>query len=125
MKLYTEYEIVGFLTMHYKDEICAKTFMENLTPVQLPIDEEIESLTYDDGYKEGYKRALDYIKDTIKNKIEIKENGSNSTSVGISLGTMSTTNLCTVFVPNEFVFKNRCKKCGKEANQHPIITPTI
>jgi len=53
-------------------------------------------------------------------KIKINENNTFSTS-----GTTSTTKLCTVFVPNKFVFQNRCKNCDKEANQHPIITPTI
>lgn len=72
MKLYTEYEIVGFLNMHHSDHICASTFMKNLTPVQIPIDQK-EGLSYEDGYKEGYKRALDYITDTIKNKLEINE----------------------------------------------------
>jgi hypothetical protein len=95
MKLYTEYEIVGFLTMHHKDTICAETFMKNLTPVQLPIDEEIK----------------------------IKINESNTFSMS---GTMSTTKLCALFVPyGDLVLENRCKNCGKKANQHPIITPTI
>jgi hypothetical protein len=95
MKLYTENEIVGFLTIHYKDEICAKTFMKNLTPVQLPIDEEIK----------------------------IKINESNTFSMS---GTTSTTKLCALFVPHgDSVNRNICKNCGKEANQHPIITPTI
>jgi hypothetical protein len=95
MKLYTENEIVGFLTMHYKDKICAKTFMENLTPVQLPIDKEIK----------------------------IKINESNTFSMS---GTTSIPKLCALFVPKgKYVFDNRCKNCGKEPNQHPIITPTI
>jgi hypothetical protein len=71
---------------------------------------------YSDGYKEGYKRACDYMTDTIKNKIEIKQNGSN---------TFSTSGLCPVFVPNEFVFQHRCKNCGNERHQHPIISNTI
>ena len=111
MKLYTEHEIVGFLTMHHEDIICAKTFIKNLMPAQLLIDEEKENLifgngylqgemdnrntlkekglTYEDGYKEGYQRALDYMNDAIKTKIEIKENGSN---------TFSTTDITTATI---------------------------
>jgi len=77
---------------------------------------------YSDGYKEGYKRACDYMTDTIKNKIEIKQNGSNTFSTS---ATTTTTRLCPVFVPNEFVFQHRCKNCGNERHQHPIITNTI
>jgi hypothetical protein len=42
MKLYTEEEIVSFLNKEFADEINAETFMENLTPIELPSDEEIE-----------------------------------------------------------------------------------
>ena len=41
MKLYTEEEIVNFLKKEFADEINAETFMENLTPIELPSDEEI------------------------------------------------------------------------------------
>ena len=77
---------------------------------------------YSDGYKEGYQRALDYITDTIKNKIEIKENGSNTFSTS---AITTTTRLCPVFVPNEFVFQHRCKNCGNERHQHTTPTNTI
>jgi hypothetical protein len=40
-KLYTEEEIVNFLKKEFEDEINAETFMENLTPIELPSDEEI------------------------------------------------------------------------------------
>ena len=41
MKLYTEEEIVSFLKKEFADEINAETFMENLTPIELPSDEDI------------------------------------------------------------------------------------
>jgi len=41
MKLYTKEEIVSFLKKEFADEINAETFMENLTPIELPSDEEI------------------------------------------------------------------------------------
>jgi hypothetical protein len=80
--------------------------------------------SYTEGYTEGYKRAVDYMTDTLKNKIKINENGTNSTSVGITLGTTSTTRLCTVFIPNKFVFQDRCKNCGNQQHQHVIISNT-
>ena len=84
----------------------------------------IEASAYSKGYTEGYKRAVDYMTDTLKNKIEIKENGANSTSVDVTLGNRSTTKLCTVFIPNKFVFQHRCKNCGNPPHQHPIISNT-
>jgi hypothetical protein len=150
MKLYTEYEIFGFLKMHHSDGICAKTFMKNLTPVELPTDKEKEeeiqaayqdgresviiehtaalstsnANSYSEGYKEGYKRALDYMTDTIKNKIEIKENGSN---IFTTANTTDTTFLCTLFVgePNGSTTNPKCMNCGKEIWQHVKITNTI
>jgi hypothetical protein len=80
-----------------------------------------EASKYADGYKEGYKRACDYMTDTIKNKIEIKENGSNTFSTS---ATTTTTRLCPVFVPNEFVGQHRCKNCGNERHQHTTPTNT-
>ena len=80
-----------------------------------------EANKYAEGYKEGYKRACDYMTDTIKNKIEIKQNSSNTFSTS---GTTTTTRLCPVFVPNEFVFKHRCKNCGNERHQHTTPTNT-
>ena len=47
VKLYTEEEIVSFLKKEFADEINAETFMENLTPIELPSDEEIEQLAND------------------------------------------------------------------------------
>jgi transcriptional regulator of met regulon len=41
MKLYTEEEIVNFLKKEFADEINAETFMQNLTPIELPSDEDI------------------------------------------------------------------------------------
>lgn len=100
MKLYTEEEIVSFLKKEFADEINAETFMENLTPIQLPSDEEIEEKLnvaygngyeqgemdfykkmksqgklYADGYEEGYIRALELVKFQI---IERLEKGGNN-----------------------------------------------
>ena len=44
MKLYTEAEIVNFLKKEFADEINAETFMENLTPIELPSDEGIKKI---------------------------------------------------------------------------------
>lgn len=41
MKLYTEEEIVNFLKKEFADEINAETFIDLLTPIELPSDEEI------------------------------------------------------------------------------------
>jgi hypothetical protein len=38
VKLYTHEEIVNFLKKEFADEINAETFMENLTPIELPSD---------------------------------------------------------------------------------------
>jgi hypothetical protein len=38
MKLYTEEEILSFLKREFSDEINAETFIENLTPIELPND---------------------------------------------------------------------------------------
>jgi hypothetical protein len=38
VKLYTETEIVSFLKREFADEINAETFMENLTPIEMPSD---------------------------------------------------------------------------------------
>jgi len=53
MKLYTEEEIVSFLKKEFADEINAETFMENLTPIELPSDEEISEESYDVFGKES------------------------------------------------------------------------
>ena len=95
MKLYTEYEIFGFLKMHHSEGICAATFMKNLTPIQLPIDKDMEEKLdvaygngyeqgemdlykkmqckgdkYAEGYSEGYKRALELVKHKIDNDLQ-------------------------------------------------------
>jgi len=44
MKLYTEAEIVKVLKIAFADEINPESFMENLTPIQLPSDEEIKEM---------------------------------------------------------------------------------
>lgn len=155
MKLYTEYEIFGFLKMHHSDGICARTFMKNLTPIELPIDKEKEeeiqaayqdgresaiiehtaalstsnASSYSEGYKEGYKRALDYMTDAIKNKIEIKDNGSN---ISTKVTTTGLTHFCTgyeaKFQPSPIVGSSigiPCKKCGQSFWQHGKLSNTI
>jgi len=76
--------------------------------------------SYSDGYAEGYKRAVELAKHQIT-QIEVKQVKSIST---LKTTTTGTTRLCTVFVPNEFVFQNRCKNCGNERHQHIIPTNT-
>jgi hypothetical protein len=49
VKLYTEEEIVSFLKREFSDEINAETFMENLTPIELPSDEEIEDASLEEN----------------------------------------------------------------------------
>jgi hypothetical protein len=66
MKLYTEEEILSFLKKEFADEINAETFIENLTPIQLPSDEELEKNGYydkelDDIFREGAKYVIDKI----------------------------------------------------------------
>jgi transcriptional regulator of met regulon len=68
MKLYTEAEIVSFLKKEFADEINAETFMENLTPIELPSDEELrkefdidEFDPYDVAYLGGAMRMRNLI----------------------------------------------------------------
>jgi hypothetical protein len=77
MKLYTEEEIVSFLKKEFADEINAETFMENLTPIELPSDEEISEESYDVFGKESryhvhilqykaFKRGAKWMRDKIQ-----------------------------------------------------------
>jgi hypothetical protein len=74
MKLYTEEEIVSFLKREFSDEINAETFMENLAPIELPIDEEIEkqapfsyeSSSFKFGVHCGYLIGAKSIRDKIQ-----------------------------------------------------------
>ena len=69
MKLYTEEEIVSFLKKEFADEIDAETFMENLTPIELPSDEEIKKeMGYDefDPYDVAYFGGISYMRDKIQ-----------------------------------------------------------
>ena len=50
MKLYTHEEIVNFLNKEFADEINAETFMENLTPIELPSDGEIIEVSHNIKY---------------------------------------------------------------------------
>lgn len=44
MKLYTEEEILSLLKIHLADEDQAESFVELLTPIELPSDEEIRKI---------------------------------------------------------------------------------
>ena len=73
MKLYTEEEIVSFLKREFSDEINAETFMENLTPIELPTDEEIWeaepteiSGDFDLGVMQGFRHGAKWMRDKIQ-----------------------------------------------------------
>ena len=71
MKLYTEEEIVSFLKKEFADEINAETFMENLTPIELPSDEEIQNMgkdviVYNDTKRGWFVEGLRFMRDKIK-----------------------------------------------------------
>lgn len=80
MKLYTHEEIVNFLNKEFADEINAETFMENLTPIELPSNEGIKQeaerlypLTGDVGIdhrnhlrKKGFIDGMEWMRDKIK-----------------------------------------------------------
>jgi hypothetical protein len=69
MKLYTEEEIVNFLNKEFADEINAETFMENLTPIELPSHHEI----WEEAIKEELnQRRYDFMRgaDFVRNKIQ-------------------------------------------------------
>ena len=73
MKLYTEEEIVNFLNKEFADEINAETFMENLTPIELPSDEEIKKYTpyplgkgfYNPLYSNKWEEGAKWMRDKI------------------------------------------------------------
>ena len=98
----------------YNDEIEAAAIISSAT------ESTIKASSYAEGYTEGYKRAVELAKHQIT-QIEVKQVKSIST---LKTTTTGTTRLCTVFVPNEFVFQNRCKNCGNERHQHIIPTNT-
>ena len=69
MKLYTELEIVSFLKKEFADEINAETFMENLTPIELPSDEEILDKADEEGSGVRHyavMRGAQWMRDKIK-----------------------------------------------------------
>ena len=71
MKLYTEEEIVSFLKKEFADEINAETFMENLTPIELPSDEEIQNMgkdviVYNDTKRGWFVEGLRFMRDKIQ-----------------------------------------------------------
>ena len=98
----------------YNDEIEAAIIKQCAT------ESTSKASSYAEGYTEGYKRAVELAKHQIT-QIEVKQVKSIST---LKTTTTGTTRLCTVFVPNEFVFQNRCKNCGNERHQHIIPTNT-
>jgi len=98
VKLYTEEEIKRGLDNPISFDMTTDEFINSLTPIELPSDEEIkEKLNvaygngyeqgemdfykkmqgkgdqYADGYSEGYKRALEYMYQVIYTQIKIKE----------------------------------------------------
>ena len=68
MKLYTEEEIRKRLNSPMDEEVTIDEFIESLTPIELPSDEEIDekfeprSTMYELGYRDGAK--------WLKNKIQ-------------------------------------------------------
>ena len=69
MKLYTEEEIVSFLNKEFADEINAETFMENLTPIELPsVDEVKKIMEFDefDPYDVSYLGGAIWMRDKIQ-----------------------------------------------------------
>ena len=74
MKLYTEEEIVSFLKKEFADEINAETFMENLTPIELPSDEgikkimELDDMEFDefDPYHVSHLDGAKWMRDKIQ-----------------------------------------------------------
>jgi hypothetical protein len=71
MKLYTEEEIVSFLKREFSYEINPETFMENLTPIELPSDEEIEDASLEENNDdlspaEEFERGAKWIRDKIQ-----------------------------------------------------------
>lgn len=66
MKLYTEEEIRKRLNSPMDEEVTIDEFIESLTPIQLPSDEEINKNGYhdkesDDIFREGVKYVIDKI----------------------------------------------------------------
>ena len=95
MKLYTEEEIKRGLEKPVSFDMTTDEFINSLTPIELPSDEEIEEKLnvaygngyeqgemdfykkmksqgklYADGYEEGYLRALELVKWKIDNEIQ-------------------------------------------------------
>jgi len=75
MKLYTEEEIVNFLETHWEDDIDSEWFLKQLTPIELPSDEEIEKYLksfpytkhlddgqYNDGVIVGAELAIEWMR---------------------------------------------------------------
>ena len=70
MKLYTEKEIVSFLKKEFADEINAETFMENLTPIELPSYDEIWDKADEEdeiGKHYAFIRGAEWMRDKIIN----------------------------------------------------------
>ena len=66
MKLYAEEEIVSFLKKEFVDEINAETFMENLTPIELPSDEEIQKESLKSDFEYTFRNGAKWMRNKIQ-----------------------------------------------------------
>ena len=66
MKLYTHEEIVNFLKKEFADEINAETFMENLTPLERPSDEEIQQESLKSDFEYTFRNGAKWMRDKIQ-----------------------------------------------------------
>lgn len=66
MKLYTHEEIVNFLKKEFADEINAETFMENLTPIELPSDEEIQQESLKSDFEYTFRNGAKWMRNKIQ-----------------------------------------------------------
>ena len=73
MKRYTEEEIVSFLKREFSDEINAETFMENLSPIELPSDEEIQKESNNEyqEQKQSYENSVEMFPIDFANYLEV------------------------------------------------------
>ena len=68
MKLYTEEEIRKRLNSPMDYEVTIDEFIESLTPIELPSDEEIKTYLNNHSYEfeHGFKDAIEFIKNKYK-----------------------------------------------------------
>lgn len=77
MKLYTEKEVRKRLNSPMDDEVTIDEFIESLSPIELPSDEEIHKLSphqigdsnnsWDIGFHNGWKQGAKWMRDKINN----------------------------------------------------------